>query len=265
MKLIILIIFLCLSAGNVFSQVRTFDEIFPHIRENVKTSAFSASGYVKSSQKARGFNILGNEPGSRLDPEVVNIVLRRNPLYIVESIMVLQGVSGTSLLDVYNALSNVRDLKGRLYNSHTRNQEVPLFEEATRIASERQTNAIPDPPPATTLPQSETVYIRLKDINFGNTYYRGDMALIHSQNRVFGLRYTLSNIRSMTYLFVPVIKEEKFIAQLYFEPIREGVLIYSIAGADISDFFAARISVDSAISKRLAVITSWAADGITGR
>jgi len=132
-----------------------------------------------------------------------------------------------------------------------------LFEEATRIVSERQTSAIPDPPISNTLPQSETVFIRLRDTNFGNTFYRGEMELIQN-----GLRYTLSNFRNMTYLFVPVIREEKFIAQLYFEPIYEGVLIYSIAGADISDFFASRIHVDSAISKRLAVITAWAADGI---
>jgi hypothetical protein len=59
-----------------------------------------------------------------------------------------------------------------------------------------------------------------------------------------------------------VIKEGNFTAQLYIEPIEEGILIYSIAGADISDFFASKIDMDSAIIKRLAVIVSWAADGI---
>jgi len=265
MKKLLLVIIIYLCTVNLHSQLRSFNEIFPHVNENIRAAAFSETGYVKSSQKAKGFIILGNQQGSRLAPEVVNIVLNRGPLYLVESIIVLPEASGTTLLEVYNALGNVRDLKGRLYNSYTRNQEVPLFEEATRIISERQTTAIPDPPPSSTLPQSATVFLRLKDINFGNTYYRGDMALIQGNNRVVGLRYTLSNFRSMTYLFVPVIREEKFISQLYFEPIREGLLIYSIAGADISDFFASRISVDSAISKRLAVITSWAADGILNR
>jgi hypothetical protein len=59
-----------------------------------------------------------------------------------------------------------------------------------------------------------------------------------------------------------VIREGRFIAQLYFEPIQEGILIYSIAGADIPEIFASRIDMNSAISKRLAVITSWAAEGI---
>jgi len=260
-KLLSIIFFLC--AVSVFSQLRAFSDIFPLINEDVRAGVFTESGYVKSSQRQRGFIILGNEPGSNLDPLIVNNVLKTEPGYLVESIIVLSGISGSvTLLDVYNAVSNVSDLKGRLYSSATRNQEVPLFEEATRITSPRQTNAIPDPPPARILPQSETVYLRLRDINFGNTFYRGEMVLIRNANRIYGLRYSLSNFRNMTYLFVPVIREEKFIAQLYFEPIQEGILIYSIAGADISDLFASRIHVDSAISKRLAVITSWAADGI---
>jgi hypothetical protein len=77
-----------------------------------------------------------------------------------------------------------------------------------------------------------------------------------------GLRYSLTNFRNISYLFVPVIKEDNFIAQLYFEPIQEGLLIYSIAGAEISDFVASKIDIDSAITKRLNVIISWAVDGI---
>jgi len=255
LKKILLIIFI-FSAANIFSQLRSFNDIFPSVSDDVRSKAISDSGYVKSSRKTNGFNILGQQ-GAKLDPSIVNIVLRTGPGYIVESILVIPGSGTVSLLNIYNALGNIRDLKGRLYNSATKKREVPLFEDATRITSDRQTNAIPDPPPSRTLPQSETVYLRLRDVNFGNTFYRGDMALVQS-----GLRYTLSNFRSMNYMLVPVIREGKFIAQLYFEPIHEGILIYSLAGADISDLVASQIHVDSAISKRLAVITSWAVDGI---
>jgi len=256
-KLLITVIFAACASVS-FAQLRSFDEIFPNAGQNIKTAAFSETGYIKSSRKTSGFIIVGNENGANLDPQIINIVLSKNPGYLVESILILPVTPGTvSLLDVYNAISNVRDLKGRLYDSYTKKQAVPLFEEATRIISEKQTTAVADPAPARILPQSETVYIKLKDSNFGNTFYRAEMALVQK-----GLRYTLSNFRNMSYLFVPVIKEDKFIAQLYFEPVQEGILIYSIAGADISDFLASRISIDSAISKRLAVITAWAADGI---
>jgi len=259
MKKTIIAALLLVCAVDVFAQTRSFNDIFPNINEDLRASIFQ-TGYIRSSRRTDGFVILGSN-SSRLDPQIVNNVLSRNPGYLVESISVIQGRSGAvSLLDVYNALGNVRDLKGRLYNSFTRNEAVPLFEEAVRIAGERQTTAIPDPAPASALPRTETVYIRLKDANFGNTYYRGEMALVQN-----GLRYTLYNFRSMSYLFVPVIREEKFIVQLYFEPILEGVLFYSIAGVDISDFFASKIDIDSAISKRLAVIASWASDGIIRR
>jgi len=256
-KIFFLIIFLFFS-NNIFAQLRAFNDVFPNLNQDIKTLAFKESGYVKSSQKTNGFVIIGNGQTSRLDPQIVNNVLQKKPGFLVESIIVLHVDSASvSLLNIYNALGNISDLRGRLYSSYTKKKAVPLFEEANRIVSDRQITAIPDPAPSKTLPAKETVYIRLKDVNFGNTYYRGEMLLIKN-----GLRYTLTNFRNMSYLFIPVIKEEKFIAQLYFEPIQEGVLIYSIAGADISDFVASKISIDSAITKRLNVIISWAIDGI---
>jgi hypothetical protein len=58
------------------------------------------------------------------------------------------------------------------------------------------------------------------------------------------------------------MKEEKFLAILYMEPLTEGMLIYSMAGADASDFIASKIDIPSAISKRLAVFIGWIRDGI---
>jgi len=148
-------------------------------------------------------------------------------------------------------------LKGRMYYSHTKGQEVALFEDATRLESERRTSVIPDPLPSSVLPSSETIYIRLKDTNFGNSYYRAE---ISPQSR--GLLYSLTNFRNITYLLFTVMKEENFSAMLYLEPLAEGVLIYSVGGADVSDFIAKQIDIPSAISKRMAVFISWAADNI---
>lgn len=237
-------------------ELRAFDEIFPNLGRDVRNASFSSAGFYKSSRITSGHNIIGRN--AEIDPQITEIVLTKNPGFLVESILVIPPKQNKiTILDIYNSLQNVRDLKGRLYYSETKKQTTPLFEDATRLKSEKQTTAIPDPPPASAVPQTETVYVRLKDVNFGNSFYRGDMALVQN-----GLRYSLTNFRHLTYLLVPVIKEGNFFAQLYIEPIREGVLIYSIAGADISDFFSSKIGMDSAISKRLGVITAWAADGI---
>jgi hypothetical protein len=239
---------------------RSFDEIFPRIPADIRKAAFSGEGYAKSFTKAPSSTLVGSGQ-SAIDPHIIEAVISKQPGFLVESIIVIPDKSGKySLLDVYNALGNVRGLKGRLYRSHTRNEFVPLFEEVTRIESVKKNTPVEDPAPASTIPPSETIFMRLKDVNFGDSYYRGDMTLVQR-----GLRYSLSNYKNLTYFFVPVIREGKFNAQFYFELINEGILLYSLAGADVSDFVSSRIDMQSAISKRLAVITGWVVEGITGK
>jgi hypothetical protein len=235
---------------------RSFNEIFPGVPSSVREAAFSREGYCKASEAVT--SALVNSGRNAIDPQIVRSVLDKQPGFLVESIMVVPGGENQySLLDVYNALGKVRGLKGRLYLSATRNEQVPLFEEVTRIESAKKNNPIADPAPAARIPPSQTIYMRLKDVNFGNSYYRGDITLGQR-----GLSYRLANNKNITYFLVPVIKEEKFIAQLYFEPITEGILIYALAGADVSDFVSSRIHMPSAISKRLTVIIEWVAEGI---
>ena len=238
---------------------RSFNQIFPEMPSAVREAAFSREGFFQSTKKIQRSALAGSGQNA-IDPQIIETILVKQPGFLVESILVVPGKADEySLLDVYNALGKIRELKGRRYHSFTRNEYVPLFEDVTRIENPGKNNPIADPKPVSRIPSSETIYMRLKDVNFGNTYYRGDMTLVPR-----GLRYSLSNNRNMTYFFVPVIKEEKFKVQLYFEPIAEGILIYALAGADVSDFVSSRIDMASAISKRLAVIISWVAEGISG-
>ena len=253
--------FTCLAVSPVFSQTRSFDEIFPRLPSPVRNAVFSGEGYSKSFEKIQRSALIGSEKNS-IEPQIIESLFHKQPGFIVESIQIIPAKTGGSggsysLLDVYNALGKTGSLAGWLYRSHTRKESVPLFEEVTRIESSKRNTTIPDPPPASAIPRSETVYLRIKDINFGNSFYRGDMKLTR-----YGLQYGLTNYKNLTYRFVTVIKEEKFSAQLYFEPITEGILIYGIAGADVSDFISSRIDMCSAINKRLAVILSWVSDGI---
>jgi hypothetical protein len=183
--------------------------------------------------------------------------MAKGPAYLTESLVVVP-YSGRPLtvLDAYNALGGVRRLKGKLYQSHSRNAAVPLFEDATRLESAKKNNPIPDPQAAFSVPSRETIYLRLKDVNFGNTYYQADIS-----GESAGLLYSLSNYKTITYI-IPVMKEGKFSAFLYLEPLTEGMLVYSIAGTDVSNFIAGKIDIPSAISKRLTVFIDWIAEGI---
>ncbi|MDR1986216.1 MAG: hypothetical protein LBP88_04495 [Treponema sp.] len=234
---------------------RSFDLLFPRLDEAAKRQVFSPEGCVVSTRTAAGLTLLA---ASALDPAISGSVLNQDPAYLTESLLVIPTAKPVSFIRIYNAMGNIQDLKGRLYYSDSRHEDIPLFEDATRIASSKKLSPIPDPPQAASVPASETMYIRLKDVNFGNSYYRADITV-----NGWGLVYTLSNFKSLTYLFIPVIKENKFIAQLYFEPIAEGVLVYSLAGTDVSDFIASKIDIPSAIRKRLDVIVQWMTDGIT--
>lgn len=265
--LILLLLFsLCVLQLPAQATRRSIDEIFPELPAPVRTAIFSKDGYSRSSRLEPSSSFIGSGH-SAIDPLIIESIYSKQPGFLVESIIVVPDSSHDyTLLDVYNALGKTRELKGRLYNSHSRHEPTPLFEDVTRIQSAKKNVPIPDPSPASSIPLSETIFMRLKDVNFGDSFYRGDMTLTRqgtSDNSAIGMHYSLSNNRNITYYLIPVIKEEKFNARFYFEPIAEGILIYGLAGADVSDFVSSRIDMKSAISKRLAVIVGWIVNGIT--
>jgi hypothetical protein len=239
----------------VFGELRSFDDLFPNLDEAKQTQVFSPGGIISTSRNPGALQLL---PPALSALNIQGPVLERNPVFLVESLLLIPRSGGdVELADIYNALGRVRDLKGRTYASFTRGEEVPLFEEATRVQSDRRLDPIPDPAPLRYPPSSETIYLRLKDVNFGSSFYRADIT-VGSR----GILYSLSNFRNINYLIIPVIRENKFIARFYLEPLAEGVLIYSAAGADVSDFVSSRIDMPSAIRKRLEVILGWVIDGI---
>jgi hypothetical protein len=248
---------LLILLGSPVLEARSFDELFPALGGE-KSRVLSEGGIIRSV-KDREELVLGPSAASGID--ILSPVLKRNPNYLAESLLLIPyGTRRPNLEDLYHSLSKVRDLKGRLYHSATRDENVPLFEDATRVGGLNRSSPLPDPEGGGMMPPSERVYIRLKDTNFGNTFYKADISK-HSG----GILYSLSNTKTINYLLFPVMKEDKFAAQLYLEALDEGVLVYSIAGTEVSDFIASRISIPSAVRKRLEVFIAWVSDGIRER
>jgi hypothetical protein len=238
---------------SLFAQLRSFNDLYPGFRSEQMNRVFSDDGFSQSGKGSNGFALLPRTSGN---PEIASRITGKNPSFIVESLRVIPG-KNAGLLSVYNAVSKVRNLKGRVYHSATRDKYVPLFEDATRIESTRRMNAVADPPPAAAVPASETFYARLKDANFGNCYYR---ITLSSNGR--SILCDLSNFKTIYYAVFPVMKENNFTALLYVEPITEGLLIYSVSTAEVSGFVAGQIDIPSALRKRLDVIIGWMIDGI---
>jgi hypothetical protein len=136
---------------------------------------------------------------------------------------------------------------------------VPLFEEAARIDGPGG-KPLPDPAYIPVIPDTETVYAKLKDINLGNTVYRSELLRGTTGN---ALLYTLTNHRASTLFFVPVVKREHFVSRVYLEPVEEGVLVYCVAGIELPGFVERMIDVPSALKKRLDVLIQWALAGLS--
>jgi len=235
--------------------LRSFSELFPDISEERKRAIFSEEGLIRILRGGQRPELV---PASGAEIDLYREIMQREHNFRSEIVMLVPH-PGRQLtkLDAYNALGRIRDLRGRLYHSHSRQAMVPLFEEATRIESDRRTTPIPDPAPAMRLPASETVFVRLRDANFGNTFYRGEFS-----SNPYGIIYRLTNFRAIRFLLFPVLREENLSATLFMEPLLEGMLIYIIAGADVSNFVANRIDIPSAIAKRGAVFLEWVSDGL---
>jgi hypothetical protein len=253
MKNAVLFLLICvLPLSFLAAQKRSITDIYPGLDGEQLSQVFSEEGLLMHSERSSPLTLYPQG----LDQRFAEILSGHNPLFTVETLMLIPNSKDN--LDIYNALNDIRALKGRLYHSATRNEDIPLFEEAVRIESQKNTNPVADPPhDAAAVPLHETVYIRLKDANFGNSYYRADMYL---EDR--GILYSLVNFKNLNFLFIPVIKEEKFLAQFYFEPVHEGIMIYGFAGADVAGLIANRIDIPSAVRKRVKVIIDWVKDGL---
>jgi hypothetical protein len=187
----------------------------------------------------------------------MSIVLRKNPAHFVETIWFVPHVGRLfSTLDIYNALGRTSDIKNHAYYNYTRKADVYAFDESVRLSAEKN-NPIPDPAPVATLPDTEVVYMRLKDKFFGTIYVRGDI----SRNG-YGIICHLTNFKPVRFLLFPVIKAEKFSAVVYFEPIVEGVLVYTVSAVDVPDFFLARGNIIKDMDRRFTILSKWLSEGL---
>jgi hypothetical protein len=247
---------LLVLSGFIFAQTRTLETLFPGTDAAVLKAA--RSGGYSHPIKTTGGAAFTVKPVNEIS--AVFSVKQASPLYIIESLLVLKNDRPVTKLDVYNALRRISTLKGRQYFSTTRNTTTVLFEDASVIADDKSLKKQNDPPTASSMPRSETIFITVDDANFGNCYYT---AKINTDGA--GIKYSLTNFRSINYLLVPAIKPGDLLIELYIEPLAEGVLIYGLAGITVSSLADRSVDIPSTITKRLDVIYQWIGDNIKKR
>jgi hypothetical protein len=232
---------------------RSFDELFPGLSQRQKRMVSSSEGLKRTFEKDGSPTLIPN-PASGID--LLNIVMQKNPSHIVEAlVLVPYNERELDILDTYNALGRIKDIKD--YPLTINNRVINIFEESTRLESARNRRPAADPPPADTLPYAETIYLRLKDTFYGNLYIRGDISM-----SLYGITYSMTNFTDVRYFLIPVIRAERISINIYLEPVKEGVLIYSMSGLYIPGFIADRVNLTPNINIRITVLISWITDGL---
>jgi len=234
-------------------EPRSFDDIFPYLSRSQKAEAMSDTGLRYAFEKD-GSPMLIPNPDSGID--LLSSVMAKKPSHIVEALVVVPyNKRELDLIDIYNALGRIKNIKDYTFPIYGR--QMIIFTETTRLASARDRRPIPDPEPTNTLPYSETMYLLFLDPYLGDLYLRGDVSV-----SLYGITYSMTNFRDISFSIFRVMKAERFSAVIYAEPIKEGILIYSVSGLYLPNFIAKRINLTPNMNRRITVLLNWIIDGL---
>jgi hypothetical protein len=234
-------------------ETRSFDEVFPNLSLRQKSIVGNGVGIRNAFEKNDSPTIIPN-PDSGVD--LLSRVMLKKPSHIIEAlILVPYNKRELDLIDIYNALRRIKNIQDHIIT--LRGNEYKVFKETTRLESAVNRKPISDPPPADTLPYSETMFLKFVDIAMGDLYLRGDLSI-----SLYGITYSLTNFRDVTYSIFSIMKAERFTAIIYLEPVKEGILAYSMSGLYIPGFVAKRVNLSSSMNYRITVLINWIIDGL---
>ncbi|MCL2181599.1 MAG: hypothetical protein FWB83_10800 [Treponema sp.] len=234
-------------------EPRSFNDIFPHLSRSQRRNAGSESGLRHAFEKNESPLFL---PTQDSGIDLISFVLSKKPSHIVEAlILVPYKKRELDMLDAYNAMREIGGIKDQTLT--IRNNQYKVFKETTRLESAKNRKPIPDPGPADSLPYSETMYLRFTDATIGELYIQGEI-----KPGLYGITYSMTNFRDVNYSIFRVMKAEKFTAIIYIEPVKEGILIYSMSGLYLPGFIASRMNLPSNMNYRITVLLNWIIHGL---
>ncbi|MCL2127710.1 MAG: hypothetical protein FWH38_05600 [Treponema sp.] len=234
-------------------QMRSLDAVFPSFSRVQRILAMSDGGLKYSFSKGESPSIV---PDPDLGIDLLGTVMKKNPSHLIEALVVVPyREKELDLLDIYNALGRIGKIKD--HPASFNGNDFYIFTESTRIESSRNRRAISDPLPAAALPFSETMYLRLKEVNYGNLFIRGEISI-----SMYGITYNMTNFTDVRYFLIPIMRAERFTTIIYLEPVKEGILIYSMSGFYLPGFIADRVNLTPNINRRIEIFINWITDGL---
>ncbi len=246
------------AAGLVFEvspiiEIRSYDEIFPGLSPTQKVRVRGETGLRFAFEKDGVPTLM---PGQNSGLDLMSIVMKKKPSHIIEALVVVPYKGRElDLLDVYNALGRIKNIKDQKITIS--GKEYNIFTDTTRLESAKDRKPIADPEPADVLPYKENMYIRFLDPYIRDLYLRGDISI-----SLYGITYSMTNFRDVSYYIFRVMKTDRFSALIYLEPIKEGILIYSVSGLYLPNFIAKRVNLTPNMNRRITVLLNWITDGL---
>jgi len=236
-----------------FTGPRSFNDVFPGLTRNQRAMVNSSAGLRYSLEKV-GTPVLVPNPDSGVD--LFTSVIDKKPSFIVEALaLVPYRKRELDLLDIYNALGKIENIKNQSIPISGR--EYHVFTETTRLESARNRRPISDPLPADDLPYSDTMYLRFTDAGFGDLFIRADVSI-----SLYGITYNMTNFRDVRLSFIPIMKAERVSIIIYLEPVKEGILIYSMSGFYLPALIAYSANLTPSINRRITVLLNWIVEGL---
>ena len=234
-------------------ELRSYNDVFPGLSQAQKSAVLSNRGMRNSFEKDGSPELI---PGPDSGINLLSGVMSKKPSHIIEALIVVPyNRRELDFLDIYNALRRIKNIQDHTLS--IRGNEVKIFVDTTRLESAQRRRPVPDPPHADTLPYSETMYLRFVDQYMGDLFLRGEVSI-----GLYGITYSLSNFRDVSFSIFRIMKAESFSAILYLEPVKEGILVYSMSGIYIPSFIAHRVNLTPNINNRITVLVNWITEGL---
>jgi hypothetical protein len=234
-------------------ELRSLNNVFPDLTLVQRAAVMNGRGARYSFEKDGSPSLI---PGADSGINLLSSVMSKKPSHIIEALIVVPcNRRELDFLDIYNALRRIKNIQ-----DHTlpiRGNDVKIFMDTTRLESAQRRRPVPDPPHADTLPNSETMYLRFVDQYMGDLYLRGEVSI-----GLYGITYSLSNFRDVSYSIFRIMKAESFSAIIYLEPVKEGILVYSMSGIYIPGFIAHRVNLTPNMNNRITVLVNWITEGL---
>jgi len=234
-------------------ELRSFNDIFPGLSQRQRAMVMSDRGFRSSFERGESPTLVPS-PDSGIN--LFNSVISKKPSHIIEALILMPyNKRELDFLDIYNALRRIKNIQDHTLS--IRGNDIKLFLDTTRLESAQRRRPVPDPPHMDSLPLSETMYLRFIDQYMGDLYLRGDITM-----GLYGITYSLSNFRDVFYSIFRIMKAESFSAILYLEPVKEGILVYSMSGIYIPGFIAHRVNLTPNMNNRITILVNWINEGL---